>query len=284
MIIVDFSQLCTAAYATHATHNPELQDDIDTFRHRVLNSLRYNNCLYREFYGDMVLAIDAQRSWRYQVFPYYKAQRKEQKVKSAIDWATLKKFTNQLATEVTQFLPYKVVQAAGAEGDDIVAVLTRRNVSNLHPTLIVSSDKDFIQLQSRVPTDMVRQWDAIHEKWVTHANPARYLFEHVIKGDRGDGIPNIFCDDDHYVAKKGKAKPITQKLLDQIWEQGPAAIVPYSGFRRNINLIDLSKTPAEIQQAIVSSYESEQTKDRRQLLSYLIRTNLKQLAERIGDF
>ena len=33
------------------------------------------------------------------------------------------------------------------------------------------------------------------KKWITHDDPESFLTEHIIKGDVGDGIPDVFSAD-----------------------------------------------------------------------------------------
>ena len=51
--------------------------EIGLVRHMVLNSIRAINSKHRLKYGELIIATDTMRSWRKDVFPYYKANRKK---------------------------------------------------------------------------------------------------------------------------------------------------------------------------------------------------------------
>ena len=51
--------------------------------------------------------------------------------------------------EIREYLPYKAIHLDGVEADDVIGTLTMRTqeFGQDEPIMIVSSDKDFIQLQ-----------------------------------------------------------------------------------------------------------------------------------------
>ena len=53
---------------------------------------------------------------------------------------------------------------------------------------------------------------------------------------------------------------------------------------RNATLIDLSKTPEEIQKKVMTSYHEQAGKKKTKLLDFFIEKRLKNLLENIGDF
>ena len=53
---------------------------------------------------------------------------------------------NKIKEEIKEFLPYKVVETYGAEADDVIAIVCKHYQSE--KIMIVSGDKDFIQLQN----------------------------------------------------------------------------------------------------------------------------------------
>ena len=62
--------------------------------------------------------------------------------------------------------------------------------------MIVSGDKDFIQLQN---IDNVNQYSPILKKHVNGHNPDTYIKEHILKGDTSDGVPNVLSADNTFV-------------------------------------------------------------------------------------
>jgi hypothetical protein len=90
--------------------------------------------------------------------------------------------------------------------------------------LIVSADTDFIQLH-QYPG--VVQYDPIHKKWITDHDPIMYLKEHILEGDRVDGIPNVFSDDDCFVTDKRQRRLTANKkqiILENDYNIEAAAI------------------------------------------------------------
>lgn len=255
--------------------------DQDLVRHVSLDGIRYINSKFRRKYGNPVLAIDSIKgSWRKQVFPYYKANRADTKKKSAIDWVELLRQVNTIKNEIIEVFPYKVIEYDHAEADDIIGVLTRYSVSQGEEVMIVSGDKDFVQLQ--INTDLVQQWDKRLDKYVGSDNPKRYLFDHVLKGDAGDGIPNILSPADSFV-NRIRQKPMTQKRLDEAWDY-KEALKENKRFLDNLQIIDLSFTPKEMQAGILEQYQNYNVNDKSKLHEYFIAKRMKKLFENIQDF
>jgi len=56
------------------------------------------------------------------------------------------------------------------------------------------------------------------------------------------------------------------------------------GYNRNQMLVDLTKTPQDIKDEIISSYERQQGGDKSQLLNYFIKHKMKNMLEVMADF
>jgi Kyanoviridae ribonuclease H len=265
-------------------------------RHTILNSLRGYRVKFGAEYGEMVIACDSRNYWRKREFPYYKASRKKHQDKSILDWKQVFGYMDTIKAEVKAFLPYRVIDVDGAEADDVIAALVHWDMGSVlgrsERILILSGDHDFIQLQTD-PT--VKQYDPIHKKWVTDRDPGKYLFEHVMRGDVGDGIPNVLSDDDTFVDASKKQKPLTQKRIDSIratfdLKKLVAAASSefssgvYANYLRNKRLIDLSLVPPELEARIIESYETQAGKGREKLLPYFMSKNLRNLTQSVSDF
>ena len=92
--------------------------------------------------------------------------------------------------ELTEFFPYKVLEVDNAEADDIIASVVFHEPKNYEKVLILSSDKDFIQLQKY---NFVSQYSPMQKKFINGVDPTTYIKEHILKGDRGDGVPNFLA-------------------------------------------------------------------------------------------
>lgn len=255
-------------------------------RHMVLNSIRNLKTKYKD-YGQLVIACDDKKYWRREQFPAYKGNRKKDREKSEIDWSSLFNTLNTIKQELKDYFPYPIIQVEGAEADDVIGSLVLKfgvllNSSSAEKILILSGDKDFVQLQTYAN---VSQYDPIHKKSISCKDPAQFLKELVLKGDRGDGIPNVLSPDNCLI-EGVRQKPLTAKKMAELLATKPADYDPdiRSNFIRNNHLIDLSFTPLSIYDKVIHEYESQQDKPRDKLFNYFVKHKLKTLIESINDF
>lgn len=277
MIIVDFQQVMISNLMAQIGNHTNIQIEESLFRHMVINSLRGYRTKFKE-YGEMVIACDDKNFWRRQIFPYYKANRKKARDKSELDWTSIFEYFGKLKAEIKENFPYRMIQIDTAEADDIIATLVQ--YSNItEDIMILSGDKDFIQLH-KYPN--VKQYDPVRKKMIHNDDPNRYLFEHILKGDAGDGVPNILSDDDTFVTDK-RQKPMTQKKIDEFFYDKMNTQLQRN-WNRNQQLIDLGCVPKELREAIIDKYHEEGGKDRSKLFNYFISYKLKNMMESVGDF
>ena len=280
MIIVDFNQVMISNLMMQLGNHTNVPIEEGLFRHMIINSLRSYKQKFGNEYGEMVIACDDKNYWRKQIFPYYKANRKKNREESEINWTNVFDIFNRIKQEIKDNLPYPVIQVDTAEADDIIASLVM-GTNDVHKILILSGDKDFVQLQTQ---SNVKQYDPVRKKWINHDNPERYLVEHILKGDAGDGIPNILSDDDTFVTDK-RQKPLTQKKLDQISQTAIDNSSPmWRNWNRNSQLVNLQYVPESIRNDVINKYLSEQGKDKSKMFNYFIEYKLKNMMENIGDF
>ncbi len=258
-------------------------------RHMVLTALRAFEKQYSPKYGEVVLAYDSKHYWRKEAFPYYKQNRKKDREASDLDWNAIFEVLNKIRDEIKNFFPYKVVEVYGAEADDVISTLTTyqayRNIKlqkageDAEQVLILSGDKDFIQLQ-KYP--FVKQYNPILKKEIKHADPKAYAREHIIKGDKSDGIPNFLSDADTFVVGK-RQKPISKKNLEKWVKQDPSAFCldqqARENYERNRKLIDLSCIPEHLATEIVNYYKSLNSNERKVPLEYFQEHQLTKLME-----
>lgn len=258
------------------------------FRHMILNSIRFNLVKFRHLYGNLVIASDGGKYWRRDIFPNYKWHRKDAREKDAIDWDTVFASMNRIRDEIRDNFSYPLINIEGIEADDIIATLVMEVAKQQEPILILSSDKDFIQLQQYAG---VKQYNPVKKVFVEHDNPKRYLAEHIIKGDRGDGIPNIKSNDSCFV-DGNRQNRVTAKDLDKWvhmigWGEPPENIFQGEVLRnwhRNQSLVDLTHIPPQVRQSILEEFERQKTKLPKDLTKYFMRHNLRQLLGAISEF
>ena len=283
MILLDFSNIIVGSImVAHKIPNEERTSE-DFIRHLVLNSVRNYRTKYKAKFGEIVVCTDNMSSWRKDEYKYYKAHRKikrEKQDKEGMDWSALFQTINKIILEIDEFFPYKVVSVPHAEGDDVIAVLA---ALEREKSIIISSDKDFTQLQKY---KNIKQYSPIQKKMLSVPDPYKYLKEHIIRGDKGDGIPNILSADD-CIVEGVRQKPISKKKVELWMNQKPEDFCKNGmaeKWERNRKLIDFDCIPSELVKAIVNEFDKEKAPKQDQLLNYFISKRLKYLMEHIGDF
>lgn len=283
MILLDLSQVMISNIMMQVgQHTDAIQPDL--IRHMVINTIRSLKVKFAD-YGELVIACDDKKYWRREYFPYYKANRKADREKSNIDWPVLFDTLNQVKTEIKDNFPYRVIQVEGAEADDVIGTLVMKFGSELNNgdnILILSGDKDFIQLQR---FGNVTQYDPVRKKDISSNDPEKFTKHLVLSGDRGDGIPNVLSADD-CIVEGVRQKPLREAKIEEIlsteWESLPNDIK--RNWSRNMTLIDLTFIPEKIRQDIIAEYEAQSNKPRDKMFNYFIQHKMKLLMESIGDF
>jgi len=282
MILVDLNQVMISNLMANLGSHTNAVIDENMIRHMVINSIRSNKVKFEKDFGEMIICADDKNYWRKAMFPYYKAARKKNREESELDWNAIFTSLNKIREELKVFFPYKVIQIDSVEADDIIGTICHAEGTELNTgesILILSSDKDFIQLHKYAN---VKQFDPIRKRWIQHSDPQQYLLEHIIKGDAGDGIPNVLSNDNCLVIGE-RQKPITKKRMAEISDTITNEQV-LRNFKRNESLIDLSKVPDHIKEQIIERYEEVNEKDRSQLFNYFMKNKLRNLMEHIQEF
>jgi len=285
MILIDYSGIAISAIFSQ-TRPEKITEDF--MRHIILNSLRMYNTKYREKYGRLVLACDG-GSWRKDYYPEYKASRKKSREKSDVDWKEIFSIMNVVRDEISAHLPYPVVCIQKAEADDIIGTLVEstQEFGAHEPVMIISADKDFIQLQKY---DNVSQWSPMTKKLVKEPNPQRYLLEHVFRGDSGDGVPNVLSEDRVFV-DGSRQTPLSAKRIDE-WliaakdnrlQQAMNDAV-YRNYVRNSTVIDLAKTPQHIKDSILECYRACPNNGNSKIFNYLVSKRCNMLVSCVDEF
>ena len=283
MIILDLSQVMLSNIMVQLGNHTNAKVDEGMVRHMVLNSIRMYKTKFGPEFGEFVIACDNKNYWRRQLFPYYKANRKKSQAESELDWKAIFECLGKIRAELKEFFPYRVIDVESAEADDIIGTLCQEFGNTNEKILILSGDKDFQQLQQYIN---VQQYDPARKKKIICNDPERFLLEHIIKGDAGDGIPNILSDDNSFVVGK-RQSPVTQKKLDTLAALNLDGKYDHPNFRnymRNKQLIDLTQIPANVRQNILESYTLQGGKKSPNLLNYFIANRLRNLTDSIGDF
>ena len=281
MILIDYSQIALSNIIVQKLNDESM------IRHMILNSIRMYNKKHRDEYGQVVICADGMNTWRKEFFPEYKASRKKNRDESSQDWTEIFRILHTVRDEIRDYLPYKVIHMEGVEADDIIGTLAMQTqeFGQDEPVMIISSDKDFIQLQKY---KNVKQWSPIQKKFVTDKNPRTYLFNHIMRGDSGDGIPNVLSADDTFISENSQT-PLRQTKIDSwlehsdnLREQMDDEI--YRNYQRNKKLIDLTDIPEDIQESIINNFNSQAKTPNMKILNYLIKKRCNHLIEVVEEF
>ncbi len=275
MILIDFTQTIIAGLMAQLKSNDgEINENM--LRHMILNSLRNYQKRYQGEYGEIVLCTDAGDPWRRDFFPLYKANRKKSREQSDMDWKMIFDTLQIVKDEIRDNFPYRYMYVERCEADDIIAVLVKHATE---PVLIVSGDKDFQQLHN----ESVTQWSPNLNRMVHCEDPQTFLKEHILKGDKSDGIPNILSNDDcldQGIRQTPLRKNVLEKYLRISIESDDKY---YRNYLRNQTLIDLSFIPDDVEQQILDEYK-QTAPVLGNVLPYLQKHRLNQLLDHAGDF
>lgn len=290
-ILVDFNAVVIATVAI-ATKELGASVDLQSIKNYFFGDLLAVKKRFAE-YGQIVICCDSKETWRKDRFKFYKATRAEMKALAPFDWELVRESLEVLSKDIRENFPYKVVKVPNTEADDIIAVLAKTLngyrdglCSKSEPTLIISSDGDFKQLQV-IPT--VKQYSTAMAKFIVEHDPENFLYEKILKGDSGDAVPNVLSSDDAIVMKI-RQKPITEARITK-WRQHHLETgelhedLDQDKYNRNKMLVDLlNEIPQEIEKEIVETYESCIPANKLKTSSYFIRNKMKNLYDDLSLF
>jgi hypothetical protein len=297
MILVDYSQVALAAILTFQRELKGTESEVkNLIRHVTLSTLKSYKKKYGKDYGEMVICCDGRKYWRKDFFEFYKGMRKSNRDKSDLDWKLIFDTLSEMRTDLATYFPYRVIHVDRAEADDIIAVMVKYLQENQliqqglveepQKVLILSSDKDFKQLQL---FDNVKQWSPMQKKYITATQREiiEHKIEHIVKGDTGDGVPNILSKDDVFM-KGERQKPMSAKRLQEFFENGFIACKndeERRNWHRNSTLVDFDHIPADVSEDIIKAYINIiPNTDKMKIMNYLMENRCRLLLDEIEDF
>lgn len=296
-ILIDYSYLAIHAILSSQFNfkkNSNQQNLMSVGRHAILTAIKNHKTNFKDYGPEVIIAVDSNKGyWRSKVFPYYKGARKKQRTDSDLDWPTIFSIIDTIKAELIEVFPYKVLQIDEAEGDDIIAVMTKwlynNNVSDKgffdepKPILIISNDKDFKQLQV---FRNVRQWSITTKAFITA--DINILNTHIAQGDSKDGIPNVLSEDDVIITEGKRQSRMSKNRLQEFTEKGRDACINDIELRnwdRNNTLINFSKIPEPLEQEIIEAYlNCNPQRDLSRIMDYLIHNKAALFLETIEEF
>ena len=278
MILLDYSSIAHSALHINIK---EIEQNIDLVRHTIFNIIRQYNVEHRDQFGEMILCMDHTSNWRREAFPQYKASRRKARKESDVDWQMVYTELNKVRDELMENGPYRCIRIEGCEADDVIGAICEAH-SNPSPILIISPDKDFVQLQ-KYPN--VKQYSNLQKKWVEPEVSAEYdLLVKVLKGDTGDGVPNVLSDDETFINEE-RQTPLTRKKIEALMAN-PEALGTTIARRivRNRTLIDLTRTPEDIKEETDAAFTNRPNGSITKMMTLLAKHQMKMMMESLSDF
>ena len=187
MIIIDYSQVVISTLMAEIGSRTDVEIEVDLLRHMIINNIRSHKVKFHREFGDIVIACDSKKYWRKQAFPYYKANRKKAREDSGFNWPFIFDAINLIKEELKTFFPYKVIEVEGAEADDVIASIVKWSVEHdvkehalfqePNPTIIISGDHDFIQLQKY---KHVKQFSPVQKNSLNQIQRRREMYWNIL--------------------------------------------------------------------------------------------------------
>lgn len=280
MILVDLSQTIISV----AFQNFKGDYSKDMIRAMVFQTLVSYKKKYGAKYGNLVLAIDSPGipNWRKEKYSWYKARRKN-KLQDPVEkarWEKIFECANSIVAECKEFLTWKTVGMSGAEADDVIAILSKY-YGESEPILIMSTDGDFPQLQKY---SMVSQYAPAQKKMIKVDNPIEYIHLKILQGDKGDDIPNILSENNSFIDGI-RQKSVTEQVIKEWLTEPKGMKAKYKQrYEENKELIDFDSIPLDIEQGVLSAYDSAPVNGIQGLFKFFMSQKMTRILEDIELF
>lgn len=258
-----------------------LEDDMFVYwKYLMLNSLLSS---IRQFKPNkVIIALDDRKNWRKEIYTEYKFNRKEKKDQD-IDWEKFYIYFNKLQDDLIKiFTNIVTLKVENCEADDVIAILSKE-LHNTHKITIISTDKDFLQLQQY---KNVNQYNPIDKRDLKCIDPIRELQIKLLTGDSGDNIP---CVKIKRIIKNIKKPPKTEylgigdktaiKILDAGLDVYNDNQEFQDSYKMNTQLIDFKFIPLHISEKIINKYKDYQISalNGKLVLDYFLTENFNNL-------
>ena len=253
MILIDFSGILHRAVHTSRT---EMEDNIGFVEHKILTMVKNVVSMFGgSKQNPVVLAIDSKPTWRakfYQenkpVYPEYENETYKGKRTrdESIPWDEIYEMNNKVLEALKLHSDYHVVAVEECEADDIIAVLAKDCFKRKETCWIVSSDKDFKQLQNE---PYVTIYDPLKQAFVPQIDVVRFKEIHCMIGDKSDNILAI---------KPRLGEKTAEKLYPMLTETLATNPDMREKYKFNQNLIDFDFIPENIQINILENWNKQE--------------------------
>jgi 5'-3' exonuclease len=213
---------------------------------------------------------------------YEKGYKGDRTADDSIPWKEIYQIYDELHEALDENSDIEVFKYRLAEADDIVAVAAKHFSKLGEPVFVVSSDKDFRQLQN---TPLVNIYDPIKAMFIPDMGPDgayEYKLLHIIKGDGGDGIRPIRPSIKNAKSMGDGAAMKVRKELSKILKTEPHV---KERFEFNQELIDFAFIPIKLQCMIEKEFETTKFNyNMNGMVQLMKKFRLRKLADRISEF
>lgn len=143
---------------------------------------------------DIIFVMDdfTSKSFRKELYPQYKAQRKL--VPKSYDMYKIRNYVFDVIfkeLELEEKFGYKFISVAGAEADDIIAIVMNKCSDDYMLKVLFASDHDFVQLENVKQIDLFGK-EVKCKIGNIDVTPKEYLIGKILLGDGADNICKVF--------------------------------------------------------------------------------------------
>lgn len=257
------------------------------------------NKYFKQYKPDKIIMVFDRGNWRKEYTKsekcyskrVYKAHRKEVMVpKVKAIYPKFLSFVNDFEQLVREHTSMVCLAADGLEADDLIGGLTQVLPEAGHELIIISGDKDFIQL---LRNDQIRLIDPATGKERTCEDPDYFIFEKCIRGDRGDNVQSAYPGIRTTRIKEAYEDPFKlTNLMNEEWsleeDDGKQTFKVKKLFEENKHLMDLTAQPEDIRDKIFDTIAHEIVHPGKyshfHFLRFLGKYQLNKLADQLEQF
>lgn len=213
-------------------------------------------------HNPVVIAVDSKPSWRHHFydehcrkFPEYRTPEDENEFEKykgrrpkdeELPWDEIQTALNDLLAALKNFSDFIVLEIPLCEADDIIAVLAKMCVARKEDCFLISSDKDFKQLQDG---EYVQIYDPMKQAFVPDIDVVQFKRFHILIGDKTDNIK---------ACRPRLGEKTAEKILPVIVETLKTNPAMRERYKFNQILIDLDKIPQDVTENIVEAIRDPQ--------------------------
>lgn len=283
LFVHDLSALFFSSIHEYCSREGATDIDENILRGMILIRMnQLNKSLSKGRQYKVAVAIDSRKYWRREIFPLYKAKRKENRDNAKVDWDSIFEKWTRIIQEYKENIPFMFIEVEGAEADDIHAALGFKLHDEFDEIINCSSDEDIAQLMKFAPN--IKQFSFKRKKMITLESVKYDLFEHIVKGDSGDGIPNILSPESTLVDGIRQKAVATKKMNE--WKviggiRNPEKFCDTAmleRFKLNKKLVDFDEIPEDLIDKIYDTYLNYNV-PRRKSFDYFVKHGLTRLME-----